>query len=72
VALVLLFMLRSRSVTKPFLLIADWAVWMPPMIRGFLERPRDPRALRLADVIAKERDCRPDVAPVAPTMARLG
>jgi GT2 family glycosyltransferase len=72
VALVLLFMVRSRSLTKPFLLIADWAVWMPPMIRGFLERPRDPRTLRLTDVIAKERDCRPDVAPVAVTMARLG
>jgi GT2 family glycosyltransferase len=70
--LVLLFMVRSRSLTKPFLLIADWAVWMPPMIRGFLERPRDPRALRLGEVIARERDCRPDVAPIAATMARLG
>jgi GT2 family glycosyltransferase len=70
--LVLLFMARSRSLTKPFLLIADWAVWTPPMMRGFLERPRDPRALRLTEVIARERDCRPDVAPVAATMARLG
>ena len=70
--LVLLFMARSRSLTKPFLLIADWAVWTPPMMRGFLERPRDPRALRLTEVIARERDCRPDVAPVAVTMARLG
>jgi glycosyltransferase involved in cell wall biosynthesis len=70
--LVVLFMARSRSFTKPFLLIADWAVWTPPMIRGFLERPRDPRALRPADVIAGERDCRPDVVPVTATLARLG
>jgi GT2 family glycosyltransferase len=62
--LVVLFMVRSRSVTKPFRLIADWAVWTPPMIRGFLERPRDPRALRPLDVIARERDYRPAAGPL--------
>jgi len=70
--LVLLFMARSRSLTKPFLLIADWAVWTPPMIRGFLERPRDPRLLRLRDTIAREQDCRPDVAHAVGSFARLG
>jgi glycosyltransferase involved in cell wall biosynthesis len=68
--LVLLFMVRSRSVTKPFRLIADWAVWTPPMIRGFLERPRDPRQLRPGDTIARERDCRPDTSPAVGTLAR--
>ena len=62
--LVVLFMLRSRSVTKPFQLIADWAVWTPPMIRGFLEHPRDPRALRPLDMIARERDYRPAAGPL--------
>lgn len=62
--LVVLFMLRSRSVLKPFQLIADWAVWTPPMIRGFLERPRDPRALRPLDMIVRERDYRPAAGPL--------
>ncbi len=72
VLLVVLFIARSRSLTKPFLLIADWAVWTPPMIRGFLERPRDPRQLRLGDTIACEQDYRPDFASAAGTLARIG
>jgi GT2 family glycosyltransferase len=67
-ALVLVFMLRSRSLTKPFRLIADWTVWTVPMIQGFLERPRDPRMLRPAAVVARSRDLR-DRATSAP-MAR--
>jgi glycosyltransferase involved in cell wall biosynthesis len=62
--LVALFMVRSRSLTKPLKLIADWAVWTPPMIRGFLERPREPRALRPLDMIARDRDYRPAAGPL--------
>ena len=50
------FMLRSRSVTKPFVQIADWGVWTWPMIRGFLERPRDPAGLDPLAMIARQRD----------------
>ncbi len=69
-ALILAFMLRSRSVTKPFQLIADWAVWTWPMIRGFVERPRDPRALRPAAMIAGSRDLRAEPPLTAPAVAR--
>jgi GT2 family glycosyltransferase len=64
------FMLRSGSVTKPFQLIADWGIWTVPMIRGFLERPRDPRALRAADVIGRTRDLRVDPADGPSALAR--
>ena len=57
-ASVCLFMMRSRSLTKPFQLIADWAVWTPPMVVGFLERPRDPRTIQPAALIARESDRR--------------
>jgi glycosyltransferase involved in cell wall biosynthesis len=69
-ALVGAFMVRSRSLTKPFQLIADWGVWTVPMIRGFLERPRDPRALRAADMIGRMRDLRAESADRAPALAR--
>jgi len=68
---VALFMVRSRSVTRPMRQIADWAVWTPPMIRGFLERPRDPRQIRPASVIAREHDCRV-AGPRSEPLARLG
>lgn len=55
---IVLLMLRGRSLTKPFRLIAEWAAWTPPMLVGFFERPRDPRELQLADVIARQIDCR--------------
>ena len=70
--LVGLFMVRSRSLTKPFRLIADWAVWTPPMVRGFIESPRDPRALRPLDTIARERDYRAAIAPAAGALTRHG
>jgi glycosyltransferase involved in cell wall biosynthesis len=69
-ALVAAFMLRSRSVTKPFQLIADWGVWSVPMIRGFLERPRDPSVLRAADMIARMRDLRGEAADEPAVLAR--
>jgi len=68
--LVVLFMVRSRSLTKPFRLIADWAVWSLPMLRGFIERPRDPRALRPLDAIGRERDYRPEAVPAAGGLTR--
>jgi GT2 family glycosyltransferase len=68
--LVVLFMVRSRSLTKPFRLIADWAVWTLPMLRGFVERPRDPRALRPLDLIARDRDYRPAAVPAAGGLTR--
>src|SRR5262249_47847115 len=48
----LAFMVRSRSITKPFLLYVDWAVWSGPLILGFAQRPRDPRTLVLEDLVA--------------------
>jgi len=70
VALVGAFMVRSRSLTKPFQLIADWGVWTLPMVRGFLERPRDPRALRAADMIGRMRELRAESADRATALAR--
>ena len=70
VALVGAFMVRSRSLTKPFQLIADWAVWTMPMVKGFIERPRDPRALRPLDVIAREHDYRLEAIPAAGGLTR--
>jgi glycosyltransferase involved in cell wall biosynthesis len=66
--LVLAFMVRSRSLTKPFKLIADWTVWTWPMIRGFVERPRDPRMLQPVALIARSRDLRERAA--LPRVAR--
>jgi GT2 family glycosyltransferase len=51
-ALLGLFVMRSRSLLKPLRLLIEWAVWTPPMWRGFFERPRDPALLRPDDVIA--------------------
>jgi GT2 family glycosyltransferase len=50
------FMVKGRSLTKPFLLYLEWAVWSVPMLKGFLETPRDPRALVVADVIERVED----------------
>ena len=69
-ALIVAFMVRSRSLTKPFQLIADWGIWTWPMIRGFLERPRDPRALRPDAMIARSRDLRAEQAAAAAALAR--
>lgn len=51
-ALIGLFMIRSRSMTKPFCLILDWSFWTLPLILGFLRPPRDPRTFSLDGVIA--------------------
>jgi glycosyltransferase involved in cell wall biosynthesis len=50
-ALIVAFMARSRSLTKPFLLIADWSVWSIPLVLGFLETPRDPRSLSVEQAV---------------------
>ena len=42
---------KSRSVGKPARLVLDWSFWMLPMIRGFLQTPRDPRQFELARVV---------------------
>lgn len=68
--LLLAFMGRSRSVKKPFKQLADWAVWTPPMIRGFLERPRDPHGLRPLETIARQRDGGPASGPSPQRAAR--
>ena len=47
------FMLKGRSLAKPFLLYLEWAVWSVPMLKGFLETPRDPDSLVVEDVIAR-------------------
>ena len=59
---VILFVVRSRSLRKPFWMIADWTVWTGPMVRGFLERPRDPRRLELSALVARTHDLPPHVA----------
>lgn len=53
-----LFAVRSRSLTQPLRMIADWSVWTGPMVRGFLERPRDPHSLDLDALIARSSDLR--------------
>jgi GT2 family glycosyltransferase len=52
-AVVLAFMVRSRSVVKPLRLVRSWVVWSGPLVLGFLERPRDPRQLDLGAVVAR-------------------
>jgi glycosyltransferase involved in cell wall biosynthesis len=67
IGLLLLFMLRSRSVAKPFRLLADWMVWTPPMLRGFLESPRDPHTVRPLEAIARQRTGQGTAEPAAGT-----
>ncbi len=71
VLLLVAFMVRSRSIVKPFQLLADWLVWSAPMVKGFLETPRDPASVRPLDAIARERYGRDD-APVSGRSARRG
>jgi len=52
-AVVVAFVVRSRSVTKPLRLVTDWVVWSGPLLLGFFERPRDPRRLDLDAVVAR-------------------
>lgn len=46
------FALKSRSLEKPVRQILDWAFWSGPLVRGFLERPRDAGALAWSDLVA--------------------
>lgn len=49
--LLIVFMVRSRSVVRPLRLLLDWSFWAGPLVRGLLEKPKDPRALDLADLV---------------------
>jgi hypothetical protein len=70
--LLVAFMVRSRSVTKPFHLLADWTVWSLPMVKGFLETPRHPRGVRPLEAIVRERYGRDDAAfPPGPSAGLL-
>lgn len=51
--LILVFMLKSRSITKPFRLIADWSVWSIPLALGFLERPKNLGTFTLEDMVER-------------------
>lgn len=51
-ALIGFFMIRSRSMTKPFFFILDWSFWTLPLILGFMHTPRDPRTFSIDDVVA--------------------
>jgi glycosyltransferase involved in cell wall biosynthesis len=63
--LIATFMVRSRSTTKPFRLIFDWAMCSIPLLWGFLLSPADPRRFQLEAVLA------PDVRELsAPLPAR--
>ncbi len=64
------FAVRSRSLSKPAGMIADWAVWTGPMVRGFVERPGDPRQLEPTSVVARTQDLRQDVRTGAGPVAR--
>jgi GT2 family glycosyltransferase len=67
---VALFVVRSRSLGKPFRMIADWTVWTGPMVRGFLERPRDPRRLQPTSFVARTRDPQAGVGTRTGAVAR--
>lgn len=59
--LMVAFMLRSGSVTKPFKLIFDWAACSLPLAWGFLLTPADPARFRLEDAVVAG-DCGGDSA----------
>lgn len=54
VAFVVMFMVRSRSVTKPFRLMLDWTICSVPFVWGFLLTPADPRRFCLDDAVRAE------------------
>lgn len=62
-ALILAFIVKSRSVTKPFRLIMDWSFWMVPMIVGFLQTPKDPSEFSVEQVISHVDDRAPNERP---------
>jgi hypothetical protein len=45
---------KSRSLTKPLVLLLDWTVWIGPMLVGFLRTPGDPRTFRVESVLAED------------------
>lgn len=59
--LVVAFAIRSRSATKPFQLILDWAVCSVPLVWGFTLPPADPTGFHLLPAIAADTDS--DAAP---------
>lgn len=48
------FMIRSRSLTKPFRMVLDWAVCAAPLAWGFLLNPQDPERFRLEEVVTAD------------------
>lgn len=63
------FMAKGKSFTKPFLLYVEWAVWSVPMIRGFLETPREPETFVVRDAIERIEygSSIPHSVPASPT-----
>lgn len=55
-ALVAAFASRSRSVTKPFHVIFDWAVCSVPLVWGFILPAADPTVFHLATAIAADTE----------------
>lgn len=48
------FVVRSRSLTKPFRMVFDWAVCCAPLAWGFLLTPADPARFRLEEVVVSD------------------
>jgi glycosyltransferase involved in cell wall biosynthesis len=62
-ALIVAFIAKSRSVSKPFHLILDWSFWMVPMIVGFMQTPKDARDFSVEQVISHVDDRAPSERP---------
>ena len=53
-SLLVAFMLRGRSVRKPFRLVFDWLVCAPPLLWGVLIGAPHPSSLRLEEAVARD------------------
>jgi cellulose synthase/poly-beta-1,6-N-acetylglucosamine synthase-like glycosyltransferase len=59
------FVIRSRSLSKPFQMVFDWAVCSLPLAWGLLLNPDDPARLRLEEIVVSDHMGGADAAPVA-------
>jgi glycosyltransferase involved in cell wall biosynthesis len=57
--LVAAFAWKGRSLERALRQLADWAVWSGPLVRGFLERPRDASALAWRELVASDHAAPP-------------
>jgi glycosyltransferase involved in cell wall biosynthesis len=72
IVLVVVFEIRSRSVTKPLNLILDWSICSVPLLWGFTLPLADPKAFDLATAIAADTDLdssQRGIVPPAPSLS---